>query len=392
MERMNFRFVVKEAQVEMRNGNQSYATIVLEDIRRGVFVVHPVTDFIRSRYGTKTNYNTQKAPAETIKRFLNWLFFENHEIYGLNTFEHLQIKHAVEYLNYLGEVKQNKRGTIKGTENYLTEFYYFLQKRGVIPEIVRRIPSFNGKKTVLESPFSSEGLAMPTRNLLQTRLNDFPSLELVQLFLETARDVTPEIAFGIYLQFFGGIRRGEIVNLDRGSIQASGPYGSGGMTVEIIDRPELFARIRDASKNSVKNPRNQSILFTPMLPVLYKHHLNWLEVNAHSKKNDPLFIDKSGNAMSGAVYEQRFMSVKKAFMERLLRMKSPHTSYLNKYTWGTHIGRGIFTNIAAKFIAKTPQELALIRGDRTLDTALRYMSSLRIQKEINQGLDDIFKF
>ncbi|MDQ8738866.1 hypothetical protein [Paenibacillus sp. LHD-38] len=386
-ERKNFRFVVKEAQVTMRNNVQRYATIVVEDLRKGVFTVHPLTDFIRSVYGSKDNYNTQKAPAETIKRFLNWLFIENHAIYGLNSFEHLQIKHGVEYINYLSEVKQNKRVTMKAAERYLTEFYDFLQRRQIAKNLMPLKKGING---ALESPFSSEGLSMPTPSLLQSKITDFPDLELVQLFLETACHVAPDIVFGIYFQFFGGLRRGEVVNLNGGSIQAVGAYGSSAMTVEVKDRPELFVRIRDAAKNCVKKPRPQTILFAPMLPALYKRHLQWLAANSRSKNSDPLFIDDDGNSMSGATYEKRFMKVKKAFIKRLEQLKSPHLSYLNKYTWGTHIGRGIFTNIAARFVAKTPQELAALRGDSTIDAALKYMSTLRVQEEINRGLEDIF--
>ncbi|MFC4306235.1 hypothetical protein [Cohnella boryungensis] len=385
--RTDFRFVVKEAQVTMRNNLQRYATIVVKDLRRGVFTVHPVTDFIRSRYGSKDNYNTQKTPAEAIKRFLNWLFVENHAIYGLNSFEHFQIKHGVDYLNYLSEIKQNKTKTVNAAERYLTEFYDFLQRRKIINNIV---PSRKSINDTLESPFSSEGLAMPTQGLHQSKISDFPNAELAQLFLETAYNVAPDIAFGVYLQFLGGLRRGEVVNLTIGSIQAAGAYGSGGMITEVRDRTELFVRIRDAAKNSVKQPRDQAILLSPMLPVLYKRHLQWLAANSRSKSDNPLFIDTFGNAMSGAVYEIRFTKVKKAFMKRLEQLKSPHVSYLNKYTWGTHIGRGIFTNIIARYKAKTPHELAAFRGDRTIDAALRYMSTLRVQEEINRGLEDIF--
>lgn len=384
------KFVVKETKVKLRNGDVvSYASINLQDTRDGFSVVHPVTDFIRSRYATKGNYNTQRGPAQTIKRFLNWLLIDNKHTYGLRSFEDLQIKHGVEYLNYLGEERANSRTTVKLAERYLIEFYYFLNRRGILAEkCAVMLKTTNGKTGSIVSPFSNEGLALPSRAIAQTKINDFPDKRMITLFIETAQLVAPEIAFGIYLQCFGGLRRGEVVNLDRSSIEAKGSYGINGMQVEIKDRPSLFSRMRDVGvKNSVKNPRNQGIQVIPLLSELYRNHLALIESNTHVAK--PLFIDRHGNPMSGTIYERRFNRVKSAFMKRLRDMSSPHFSHLAKYSWGTHIGRGIYTNLMASLV-KTPTELALLRGDKTLDAAIPYMAMMRVQNEIKQGLDDMY--
>jgi hypothetical protein len=93
--------------------------------------------------------------------------------------------------------------------------------------------------------------------------------------------------------------------------------------------------------------------------------------------------------MSGAVYEKRFDKVKKAFLKEMERIKSPHSHYLKRYAWGTHIGRGIYTNLMASLV-KSPAELAILRGDRSLTAALEYMSMRQVKDEVQKGLDEMY--
>lgn len=388
----NFLFKVKEAKVTDQNNKvRTYVTIVLEDQRNNFFITHPVTDFIRTRYATtKDNSNTQKAPAEFIKRFLNWLLIENYETYQLKSFEDLQIKHGVDYLNYLANERNNKRNTIKTADRYLTEFYHFLYTKKILPESMKPIVRSTPFGDTVISPFLNEGVEMPNRGIDPEKITDFQDRGLIRLLIETAAEVAPEIAFGIYLQVFGGLRRAEVVNLNRAAIQSKGAYGIKGLTAVVDDRPELFERLRDLSKERVKNPRKQPIYIDGMLPFLYRNHIELLERGKSNNPHNPLFLDEDGNAMSGAVYERRFKKVKKAFLKKLESVNHPEFSVLTKLTWGTHIGRGIYTNLMAS-VVKSPMELAILRGDKTLTAALSYMSKIRIHNEVNQGLEDLIQ-
>jgi len=42
-------------------------------------------------------------------------------------------------------------------------------------------------------------------------------------------------------------------------------------------------------------------------------------------------------------------------------------------------------------IVKSPSELAILRGDKTLETALIYMSKQAVGKEIQDGLQDMYE-
>lgn len=386
-------FSVKKAYVKKPNGNdEELATIVVVDKSDGFFIPHPVTDFIKIMYASDCNYNTQKTAAETIKKFLNWLIIDNFNIYKLKSFEHLQIKHGVDYLNYLKDVKGLSRNSIKSADRYLVNFYQFLSKRKILELDILDDINFNivNNKKTYKSPFIGNGVTLPTRKFKEEKITMFPDKKLITLFIDVALEVAPEIALGIYMQMFGGLRRGEIVNLTLSDLKMKGPYASEGLIVEIKDRPYLFSHLRDTSKEQVKNPRVQPIQFTNYLPHLCKEMMDRYQLSMSKNEANAIFLDNNHKPMSGAVYEKRFSKVKKAFLKELEKMNSPHFYYLKRHSWGTHIGRGIYTNLMAS-IVKSPSELAILRGDKSLTASLEYMSMRQVKNEVQDGLNEMFE-
>ncbi|BCG60378.1 hypothetical protein PUR_38030 [Paenibacillus sp. URB8-2] len=345
----NFVFVTREVKTTIANGRTvSYMSIALQDKRNQFLVTHPVTDFIRSRYAGLNNNNTQKAPAEAIKRFLNWLLIEQCEKYQLQSFEDIGVNHGRDYIEYLGTERNNKRSTVMAADRYLTEFYYFLYKKKVKHLEIRLRRNMAGNDVPV-SPFIEAEVSFPEEDKAEiTKITDFPDLKLIPLFIDTAMEVASDIAFGIYVQFFGGLRKGEVVNLNRASIIAKGDYGSKGLKLIVKDKPELFDRLSDLSKNRVKSPRTQPVQVISTLPIIYKQLLSRLEQNKSDNLGQPIFLDENNNAMSGAVYEKRFKRVKDAFIKKLVKMKSPHLPIIQKYSWSTHIGRGIYTIVKGR--------------------------------------------
>lgn len=386
----HYKFVVRKATVTKRQDIEELATIALLDIRNGFCLPHPITDFIKSVYADGNNYNTQKAPAEEIKRFLNWLLIENYEIYQLYNLEELGFHHGVDYLNHLKNVRKLQRATVKTANRYLTAFYDFLHKRKILPEHMnlKSIDDRSGKR-ILISPFLEHGATLPPKRLKEDKIVEFPDQRLITYFLEVAEQVAPDIAFGIYLQMFGGLRKGEVVNLTLSSLRPQGPFARQGLTVVIQYRPELFIHLKDTSKMQVKNERVQPIQIVDYLPRLYEKATLRLQEFHETNPHYALFVDNDGKPMSGAVYENRFSKVKKHFFKELAKINSPHLAYLKSVSWETHIGRGIYTNLMAPIVSSA-HELAVLRGDKSLESALSYMSKLRIKKEVQQGLEDMF--
>jgi len=381
---------VKEARETITSKQtKSYATIVVVNKHTGDFRPFIATEFIRKKYATGKNFNTQRAPAQDIKRFLNWLFIENVEKYQLETLEHLRFHHGVEYLDYLKT--RNKMSTVRRVENYLKHFYNFLYQQNVLPEDMKLEP----EKTLwgeasITSPFSEGATQSYKDDEFEERLlHDFPDPSLILPFMEVAQRIAPEIAFGIYLQFHGGLRRGEVVNLNEAALEMKGSFGSRGMKAIIKERPILFDRLRDNTKNRVKRPRTQPIQVMEYGPVMYKKLLHYLDIHRGNQPGRPLFVDENGLPMSGAVYEKRFAKVKKAFLKELMVKNYPDYYVIAKKDWSTHVGRGVYTNMMAHLV-KTPMELALLRGDKSLDASVSYMAHFKIIKEVEEGMENMY--
>jgi len=157
---------------------------------------------------------------------------------------------------------------------------------------------------------------------------------------------SPDIVLGICFQFFGGLRRSEVVNLTRQNIKEQG----NGLILEIRDNQKLlFPNIKNTSHIQVKNPRNQSLLMNNLMLNIYKEHLEKLEIlEMKGICNNPyyLFVSKRTRLpITGKQYHSKFMKVKKAFL-KALSMEENINDYtlLAENSWSTHIGRGVFTN------------------------------------------------
>src|SRR5699024_4413291 len=92
-----------------------------------------------------------------------------------------------------------------------------------------------------------------------TALVDFGSnrYPLTLKFINIARLIALEIALGICYQFFGGLRRAEVINLTKHSVKKTGKN----TILEIRDNQDiLFSHIKNTSHLQVKKPRDQALL------------------------------------------------------------------------------------------------------------------------------------
>ncbi|TGV31336.1 hypothetical protein EN829_033310 [Mesorhizobium sp. M00.F.Ca.ET.186.01.1.1] len=81
--RQSVRFGVKSVtiNVAVKNSSQGnmhkkHAVIVLRNLQNQKEIIHPVTDFILSRWKGRA-YNTQRAHANNIMMFLNYILLDN---------------------------------------------------------------------------------------------------------------------------------------------------------------------------------------------------------------------------------------------------------------------------------------------------------------------------
>ncbi len=398
--------VIKKQVIEVDTVN-----IGVKNKRTGIVLPHPISDFVRVKYEYAGNtINSMLPAARVICRFLNFI---NEEILKENKnflplvsegLKGLKVKHGSLFITHL--TKNGKTpSTVDNYENYLKEFYHYLFEKGIItPEIsIQTVVNKNKKVTVL-TPFkhASLGTRYPSKVTVEykkPKLKDFGENKglLITEFLLKAKEVAPDVAFGIALQIFGGLRRGEVVNLLTSSLKIK--YRES-MTVEIRDnRNILFRRLKDKSKENPKRLNylnvemaNQTILDNNLVWDLYDAHMKDLERKLKAGEltvPGALFVDEDGNPISGSVWDRRFRKVKEVLKEELLKTEGRQNDYnlLNSSYWNSHIGRGLFTNILFD-MGLTVTQIAIARGDTSINSALEYvdvkLSTKAIQEMINE--------
>lgn len=398
-----YRFKPKEISVGKSKDKKIIITIL--DLQTNMQIPHPLTEFITVKYAyIGKSLNSQLVPARILCRFLNYIIksidernsqFMHLSLSGLKS---LTLQHGSYYISSL--TNQNlSLNTIKLNENILTVFYMYLSERNYIEEKFESEYINYGAVKYAKSLFRRSDLLTQYppkhRNRTKQKLKDFGENRylLVTRFIQTARKVAPEIALGVCMQFYGGLRRGEVVNVTIADLNVI-PFES--MVIQIKDnRHILFSHLEDTSNEFPKrinylSPRlcKQTIVDLPIVWDVYFSHLKFLE-KADRKNTKALFINKDGNAMSGKVYERRFKRIKKEFLKCLLESGS-YADYtvLSETYWSTHIGRGIYTNFLFD-MDLTPTQIAIARGDTNINSSMNYVDEKTTSIIIKENLSKI---
>lgn len=384
----NIKFCTSTIWVDWREDEsgriikKQFCVISVKDLKKNVEVIHPISEFILNKYSMK-KYNTQRKHANNVVKFLNFLL-ENQKKLGIYSLKDLKVSTGNKFLNSL----DSKRSTIIDMERTLTLLYLFLSHKGCMPEVnssefVKK-QNFKGDY-YYESPFN--GVIYPPQVVSNVE-HIFPE-KYIPLLLEISILVAQPIALGIYLQLFGGLRVGEVVNLKRFNLKRK--INSGDILVKLQNQ---FMRtdIKDSSgSNNVKVSRNQRVFqVKDWLDILSSDHI---EIYKPLDGSGALFVNRDGKAMTGRSYRQYFDKVKKYFIRFLMengdaedRLLAQHLKFVK---WSTHIGRGTFTNLLASN-SENPLEIAFMRGDKNILTSLIYMAKTdRMRKKLEEKFNDM---
>lgn len=390
MDMKNNRYIFKMKAINLKLNSKlikKYPIIILKDIKNDVYVVHKISQFIFDTY-LNLKYNSQRMAVEKIVVFLNYILDNDVKLYEV-TFQK-----AEEFLNSL-YLKGLSKDTIKKYELVLTKFFYWLSKNKIININLSKFTFENINvcdKDIkyIASPFKKVIYGNKSYN---DRIHTI-RLDLVPMFLETAIIETNRIALGVYFQLFGGLRKGDIVNLTKKSVGLKGLNGEYGIELNIKKR-NLRNDINDSAGSSeVKKPRKQIVISigNDVLPTLYKNHINRYTNN----RTQALFTNYNGEAMTGDSYEYYFKKLKRAFIRRLLESNdirlNGYGKVLSTQKWNTHIGRGIFSNMIAQNCNEL--QLSVMRGDSSTKSSHVYIeSSEQNIKVVNNALNKMyFKF
>jgi hypothetical protein len=348
-------------------------------------VIHPVSEFLMFRYSTRA-YSTMKKHADNLSAFLNYLCESRGQL-GIKSLKELKLSHGTQFLNYLGREKGVRRDTIKSYERTITNFYVFLSKKELLPSIpknkfVKKENSWN--KSFYESPFV--GINYPTSTPIKKE-HAFP-MKYFPLFLEISVMEAPRITLGIYLQFMGGLRAGEVVNIKRA--EAKRRVKNGDFLLDIKEQ-HFRSDIKDRSGSGVKRTRTQSFYnIKDWLPTIFHDHIERFKPVDNS---NALFVNRDGKPMTAKSYSQYFNKVKKQFCNYLKAYGDEDdivvADHLRTIDWSTHIGRGTFTNMVAEN-TDNPFLVAYKRGDSQPESSLPYMAkTTRLRSKIENMFETL---
>lgn len=358
-------------------------TIGLEEDKekvREVKVIHPITEFLMELYSSR-KYLTMKKHADNLTNFLNFLCKYSGEL-DIRSMRELQLGHAVSFLNYLGREKRLLKSTVKQYERTLTNFYVFLSQKGVLLNVPKEIFVYKENQWrhgYYLSPF--QGVIYPNHS--HRRIEHAFPMKYFPLLLEISILEAPRIALGIYLQFFGGIRSGEAVNIRREQFRRR--VKSGDFLLNLTEQ-NFRTDIKDRGGSNVKRVREQQFFnIKDWLEILFQDHIKkYIPLDG----SNALFVNNRGNAMTAKSYRNYFNKVKKAFCRYLKCYGNEDdiivSDYLQTVDWSTHIGRGTFTNLIAEH-TDNPFLVAYHRGDASPESALPYIAKTeKLRKKIEQ--------
>lgn len=367
-----------------------------ESIRKKV---HPISEFLLQSMerGGLPRIGSLKTKASYIVKFLNYVLIDNNSRFGLNDICDLRFEHGSEFLNDYGNSGVSFN-TVKNCEIVLKGLYYFLSKKEALKDVslddfeyeIKDNGDLYYPSKYLKSPFYN--VEYPSKS--QSNILHYLPQELIIVFIDTAITYTPEIALGVYFQFFGGLRVGEVVNISKSVMTLKGPFGRYGIVVNLYDQNFRGDLKHYSSGGAVKKNRKQAIFPYKggLLEKLYKAHINRYIATDGS---NALFVNRDGTAMADFSYRYYFGKLKNKFLDRL---KHSNNSDLKNYSldlqalkWSTHLGRGVFSNMIAE-VANNIAQIRQARGDSTFDASFSYLSdSAKMGRELYNNQLDMWK-
>mgnify|MGYP001327147769 CR=1 FL=1 len=352
-----------------------YGLIVLRNkSNKEDYEVSILSQFLADKY-TNASIDTERKRAYQLIKFLNYLL-ESSQIELLSDINFAHGKGFFSELKYQEDHKKKGKSTIQEYEKVVTDFYMYLLEKGLIDNTIYQefISPLTGE--LRDNPFNIVYPEESERNIL----HDIPE-HYIPLFLRIAERVANCIAFGIYLQIYGGLRVAEVVSLRFEDISMMGIGGEYGFKV-ILQRGKIIrSDLKNDVVSTVKVTRDQQVdpinAFSATnkgLRMFYHH------VETYSKDKNALFINprntvKKGEAMTRKNYARYFNRIKNAFCKELIDngdlYDHEYGKFLRKVYWSTHIGRGIFTNMKARTL-KNAAQLQHVRGDKSPESAIDY--------------------
>lgn len=214
---------------------------------------------------------------------------------------------------------------------------------------------------------------------------DIPT-KAMEILLPMAFRYTEDIAFGICLQAFAGLRAGEVCNVR----QECSPLGAGIRFVEAggavtcaeIDlRWEYALRSDGAEVGRIKKERLQRVYpaFLSTFLQAYALHRDYLSKVSFEPEYAPMFVNRNGKAMSYETYRSRFKwLVREHLRPAMVNSSDPelriYGQLLCENELGTHALRHWYT-VQLLLRGEDIANIQYWRGDKSPESAFWYLQN-----------------
>lgn len=408
------RYVVKEKVITRYNLIETHFPVIMEEVTyfntsSDKFIIYlpsilnkiAYSAYLRKPISVSKNFNS------TVAQFFNYLIGQvalsqddNFTILKETNISGLNFYHLAQYLNYCIDVLDNSYSTIKQKERRLLYLYKQLNNANVIDikwkyHIVSTVDEHTNNKKKLrtyEKPLDNilYQVHYPPKKIHFDKITNLSQKQIDLLLDILDEEEFTGIRLAVVLCLFGGLRKGEVVNLRVQDLRLFDDKNI--MVANIKDRPNLFEG-RALSESGVKKPRNQ-VIFNDN-GRLYEYYEQQIHYRLHvlsknNTKTEALFVNTKGKSLTGYNYVNMFKQLKKQFLEKLSMIDYSEYRRLSEYMWGTHICRGIFTNLCIRRgYARSIDELRERRGDKNNSSSQPYWDKYNLEIQTQHTINII---
>lgn len=207
-----------------------------------------------------------------------------------------------------------------------------------------------------------------------------------KILLSLAFRYTPDIAFGICLQAFAGLRAGEVCNVR----QEGAPSGNGIIFTQVENRTikieinltrELMMRSDGVVCGKIKKERMQCVYppFLAAFTAAHELHKKFLATRNYELDYCPMFINNHGVAMTYDDYARRFRSlVDNHFRAVLLESDDPECRIYGQLLYENNLTTHALRHWFSVQLTLRGEEIAQIqywRGDKSPESAFMYLQN-----------------
>ncbi|MGN7765528.1 hypothetical protein [Paenibacillus sp. 22594] len=387
----NIRFSYEPLTIIEYGGTLRYFMFIV--LRNETIKTMKVTGYSTYFFSTlqSTKLQTLEFHAKIIVRFLNYLFFDNHNKFKMNDITDLQIEHGNKFIRDYAQGNIGKKfkteESVQKVERVLTRFYKFIYDQ--LKEKMKYITYHNfyiktvkkknayrkdKSKEIVESLFSySSPSYIPPQ-----KIKHMPSY-VFQTMLEICDIHYPHIKLALCLQAFGGLRAGEVCNVSR--FNTSLQMHSKDLAWFSVDlREKVQMRTDGKDVGGIKKARIQPIhpVFLGLFEQLWNQHMQLIK--GIDNPFGAIFMNRENEAMTVGTYEDYYFNeIRKLTLEKISKKGDfrsvSEANILMSGSFNTHILRHFFTQFLAELEStKSPIEVAYWRGDSSLDSAITYYS------------------